>query len=381
MGIIVRYDGTQGVLRAGLVFQTLNSTYGSNYIPSLKDKEIKFTKDNLSVLNAAIIKGLTLSGTDPEVFVTGKEGIIPAWKILPSPEKASENAQNGTKAYWDGLQAEISLKDGYGCHEYTTDRVRNGLETVYNAALLVDKSAQLLCEDVVEYDMREVEMEYSALGCAPSENIYNIPPIDVGIPGELPYRFAGTHLHYSTTTVKRPSWFPHGVVAMMDRTAGVLLTALGRGMENPLRRKYYGRPGEFRAHPTQTRLEYRTPGAFVSSCPAVFNFALDTARAGFLMGLSQDGREIPMDSPMDIILNCDAAAAVKYIKKYEKFYTAMITRLQYPVDHTFAILRTGVKSLLKPVVKEWKLDGREWKAYNDDRKAGWYVFATNRAKL
>lgn len=354
----VEFQGQKGILLgspgATRSYMSLLGPRGAYHeiLASLADLKpladpIPHTPDILAML-AGYCGGRT--GTDPEIFMQGPKGsLIPAWEFLPPQADAmakhiaalkveSLSPINSTKpvAYWDGFQAEFSFTGACHCHEILTGQVWSGLKAVLTAARTKHPQANLLAQDVVRVPastLQEAPLEYVQLGCAPSANAYGIPPIE-GIEGRLlPIRFSGCHLHFSKGTpypIPPPKWFPEGTVVMMDKIGGLMLTALGRGLEDPERRKYYGRPGEYRlpkADPTSYRIEYRTPGSFLLRCPQAFIFAADVCRMGYRMGLWQDGRtwdEIPDVS--QIIMECDADAAAKLIKKHWGLYSNLIDK-------------------------------------------------------
>jgi len=333
---------------------------------------------------AAWDKGAGLTGTDPEIFAFDKKGVvIPAWDWLP-------HRTVNPDTYWDGVQAEFTTNPT-SCHNYQTDGVRNKLLAI--DTLLKEKypGAHLATTDVVKLDRKTLlsaEDDHIILGCSPSRNAYpTVKPIEIGDPREHPFRYSGCHLHMSVMEYPLPPWFPEGTVVMMDKLAGVLLTALGRDMEDPIRRKAYGRAGEFRVPapvPVDTtywgtqfkdhtwkRLEYRTPGSFLLHHPALFNFAMDTARAAFRMGLLMDGRLLDeIGDVQGIINNCDADAAVKLITAKNSYYQTFLNGTWNPnySSHTktLAVLKQGAKASGRfgdSVYTNWKL-GDSWNGDN-----------------
>lgn len=325
---------------------------------------------------SAVGKDMGLTGTDPEIFAFDKHGkVIPAWTWLQSQKDNRE-------FYWDGVQAEF-ITNPTGCHNYQTDQVRNKLFQLDATLKKHDPSGYLATADVVKMDRKlllTADEQHVNLGCSPSLNAYpEVQPIDIGNPREHPYRYSGCHIHTSITCMPIPEWFPHGTVVMIDKIAGVLLTALGRDWEDPIRRVAYGRAGEFRVPPAvpinksvwgpmyvgqmYTRLEYRTPGAFLLAHPALFNFGVDLVRAAFRMGLLMDGRKLDeVPDVQDIINNCDADAANKLIQKRGSFFRQVLDgnfNASYSSKgKTLAILKQGAKAsghFNGSVYDNWKL--------------------------
>ena len=325
-----------------------------------------------------------LSGTDPEIFAFDEKGaVIPAWQWLA-------NSKIDKDTYWDGVQAEFTTVPSH-CHGWLVDSVYTRLLSLNQKLKQKYPNAHLETADVVQLPQDTLalaEDEYINLGCAPSTNAYeDIKPINIGNPREHPFRYSGTHLHYSVALppgIKAP-WFPNGTVVMMDKLCGLLLTALGRGLENPIRRQAYGRPGEYRVPgPTNFRLEYRTPGAFILGHPALFNLAADMGRAAYRLGLQVDGNDFPIDTDAckKIITECDADAAVKVIKKQESFFLDYFKRISPQggsatgsiAGHLYDLLHVGVKGsgLFEGSVEDnWMLKSGGWILHSDHGNAKW----------
>lgn len=317
------------------------------------------------------------TGADPEIFAFDTDGqVVPAWKWLPSNAEAKKN---GYSAYWDGPQAEFTVPIAH-CHEIMTDNVRKQLLYLRNAAL---KGTILKPADVVKLPKEVLlgsEAEFLKFGCAPSSNAYNIKPLEIGDCREHKYRYAGSHFHHSMTNPANiiVPWFPEGTIVMMDKIAGLLLTALFRDLEDPRRRKAYGRPGEYRVpNAAQLHLEYRTPSAWCLYSPEVYNFAADICRFAYRMGLYQDGRSFPLPDVKEIILNCDADAAVKVIEEYAGGFTQIFDTIYPPYEKNassiFGLLKHGLKSFegaVTPIAETWGFD-KEYKQYNNSHTQGW----------
>lgn len=411
----ISYGGNDRYVIRPALPNTPSGTYQQPIIETALDpieKRIARSKEStLSIADAlprlSVLSGMS-SGTDPEIFVFTKEGdVIPAWKFLPQKDEALLTDRNPdyegyredhclpkVLAYWDGAQAEITISQGETCHEQLTDDVRAGLKLIYEAAQLYSPGATLQCRDVIKLDektLMEAEDVHVALGCAPSANAYkNVYPIDVGDPRKHLLRYSGAHLHFRVAHSKStadgktyynqlsdstavPEWFPGGVIKMMDRVVGLLLTALGRDLEDPMRRKAYGRPGEYRVT-TDAGLEYRTPGSFLLSRPAALNFALDMGRRAFGLGMIYNPDEFFLPGAKDIIMNCDADAAVEQIEKFKSFFMEMFRANNYNAEGTMEILRKGLKAhgLTGEIADMWKIKpGQEYQRHNNNGAVGW----------
>ena len=341
--------------------------YGTSrsQIHSLTDTSKLAMLEAEAPLNVGLIfpKSLQSIGTDPEIFAFGPSGaLIPAFKYLPS----KSNAGGGDKIFWDGYQGELSLSSPYTCIEQMTDGVQECLKRIHSQLLAHNPSAHLQPFDVVEVSRKslseEVE-EFVALGCSPSLNAYGIEPISVPDSRDLPLRFSGCHSHHAlkdwsqcvfaedrasdaTYRIPLPSWFPNGTVVMMDKIAGLCLTALGRGLEDPRRRRYYGRPGEYRLPQHKgyyLGVEYRTPGAFVLGMPELVHFSTNLCRHAYNMGLMFDGRSFPVEDVKDIIMNCDADGAWEVISKNASLFERIFASVwSCNPAKVFKLLKEGI---------------------------------------
>lgn len=330
------------------------------------------------------------TGSDPEIFAFKENGeVIPAWLFLPRKHDAERNlVANKTQFnYWDGVQAEITTTQGFGCHAHLVDSIQDGLAEINMHLKKYDPTAYLGTKDVVEVPedvLMNAEEEHVALGCAPSQNIHGIPPIDVGASRQHPLRYSGVHLHYRLAggfddlVAARGPHYPDNILTTMDRTVGVLLTALGRGMEDPRRRAAYGRPGEYRmTAPSVLGIEYRTPGSFLLSRPEVFNFALDMGRHAYHMGVAFPVDAFGLGEATDLIMNCDADAAYKHIIENKPFFEKMLVH-SYGVKAaktTFDLLKVGLKQsglVTNDVASMWQAnEGQSWGGHSNNDRSTW----------
>lgn len=214
------------------------------------------------------------SGSDPEIFAVDENGaVIPSWLFLPPKPKGP---LYGIVPHTDGFQAEFTTEAGT-CHQSLSYEFRSGLIRVLNAALAVNPLARLSYQCVVEVPpalLASETDEHLGLGCSPSLNIYDEPPLDVPNPRDLPVRFAGCHIHQGIGA--QPEKTLKATVKTMDAILGPVMTSMFRGLEDPRRREFYGRAGEYRlpAH----GLEYRVPSSVTLCSPVTYHLVFDIGR-------------------------------------------------------------------------------------------------------
>lgn len=209
-------------------------------------------------------------GADPEVFV--KDGVgsnIPAFTFLDSK-------RSNRQCYWDGHQAEFTIPPVSTSQE-AIEEIKIGLQSILNAARIVDPQAQLDYRCLIETPCEELcKLPYKFIdfGCNPSLNIYNTRIIRLN-PRKVPVRVAGCHIHiglrdFSNTECE---WYVFRKIKSLDESILPLSIALLQGLENPQRRELYGKPGEYRVK--SYGIEYRTLSSTVLIDPRIIKAMFD----------------------------------------------------------------------------------------------------------
>jgi hypothetical protein len=290
------------------------------------------------------------SGADPEVFVLDKDGqVIPAWEFMPDKREGEVDV-----AYYDGFAAEFAPA-ARSCHEELTARFRNLLSRILVYAKDKYPSCHLSWQPVVQIPEKILATapdQYLALGCSPSSNAYSDEPAR-GLQGldprRLPVRVAGCHIHFSgkvggISLNELPEESIKAIVRAMDATTGIMSVSLLRGMEDPIRREYYGRAGEYRRPPHG--IEWRTLSSAVLAHPALMNLMFDTARLATAIGM-RDAMLLDIflsgyspERIQGIINETDSREAYKFIQENKAFYNAFLER-----RYSYAALK-GAKRLI-----------------------------------
>jgi len=217
-------------------------------------------------------------GSDPELFAVNKDGVvIPAWKFLGSKTSSS--------IYWDGFQGEFTTT-AHGCIAYWVDNFHYQLKRFNSYLHAYDPLARLVGDCVLPIPpemMAETTPEQHQLGCMPSMNAYGAAGEGVEHGKALPIRFAGCHIHIGTQALS-PEEFVRAV-KFADALAGVISVSVLQGLEDPMRRRFYGLAGEYRL--PSHGLEYRVLSSAITWHPALVHFfsnlvriAVGAARAG-----------------------------------------------------------------------------------------------------
>lgn len=321
---------------------------------------------------------LASTGSDPEVFVTADNNLLPAWEFLPSK-------RSGKVAFWDGFQAEFNT-GAYGCIAWVVDSVQAGLRTVLNAARAKQPTAKLTIQNVFQIPvatLRSAADEHVLLGCDPSINAYYMSGKFPGNGRALRYRFAGGHVHMGGFGQLNEDACRE-LVKALDAVLGVWAVGAAASIDNPIRRQYYGLAGEFRT--PKHGLEYRTLSNFWLSHPAITNLVFNLAR-----GVAQFQRAGLMkhwltheQETVETINSCDVPRARKILKLNEDVLTHILAGswneiAKYFLNSTIVsqairVGQNGIESVIKDpddIEKNWKLDTKHRMKHSDGENENW----------
>jgi hypothetical protein len=351
----------------------------------------KFAMKNMRQL----IQRLGMSiGTDPEMFVTKKDGeLIPAFNFLAGKEKPTAFAVTvpgsnvgGSAIYWDGFQAEFRTKETT-CLQYQTDSVQFGLKGLLIAARKFDPTATISHKTVFEIHpqlLTEGKEEHVQFGCMPSLNAYGMSGKG-GNGREITFRPAGGHIHFGLANYAKytPDDYKKMVKAL-DAILGVACVSLFATMDNPQRRELYGLAGEYRLPPHG--MEYRTLSNAWLCHPMIMNLVFDVGRICCAIGYRDLLRywKSTEEETIKCINTCDVKLAREILKRnYDLF--KILTTVAYSafkpeqIETIFDIFYKGAEYAIKDptnIVKNWSLEG-EWKTQALNENAGvWSTIPT-----
>ena len=318
-------------------------------------------------------------GSDPEFLFEDDDGtLLPSYDVLPEQKKALSGGSrllsggHSVKVYNDGWQGEMSPAATH-CISYHVDFIRDGLRQAQSELVERNKGARISVRSVLDVDLSRLEAspEHAKFGCTPSLNAYN----DFGqdVPGQfVPFRMAGGHIHFSTTSNKHAPW--ESIVKFLDATIGVLSVAMFDGLDDPRRRVLYGRAGEYRTPPHG--LEYRTLSNAWLIHPVFAHLTLGMARAAFCLALYRPEVTWVDDATVRRVINdCDAALARRVIADNEGVYKALVSvAADGPEDILKAlysiITTTGLGATLSDrhsIDRAWGLSADNWVYHSEGR--------------
>lgn len=262
-------------------------------------------------------------GMDPEFFLANAEGLpIPAFHVL------AHKSQN-PHLFWDGFQAECTV-EARVCHQELAQQLALSLQRVRHKILATPVWR------IPEPFLLTAEEDHVRLGCDPSHNVYNMHGKHVEDGRKLAWRFAGGHIHFSLRSDEfwRLPARIKSCVRALDAICAVASVCFAQGVDQPIRRKYYGLPGEFRL--PEHGLEYRTLSNFWMYHPQAFHLVFDLARWAFNIG--KGGLRCYIGDPnlvVDIIQFGDVRSARDLVKLNRPVYEEFLKRYPAPARAKF----------------------------------------------
>lgn len=340
---------------------------------------------------------LASSGWDPEIFVVdGKGELIPAFEFLPPKDKplAFESTTLSSGSYgrhtytanlfWDGFQAEFNV-DAVSCHGYGIDELRGGLQGIRAMAKKAFPDSRLTLRNFVAVDpprLFAATDDQVAFGCEPSRNAYGLEPLVFSDPRRVTYRSAGGHIHfggYQMPVLMQEK--ADAVVKAMDRYLALPCVALFDGIDDPRRREFYGRAGEYRA--PNYGLEYRVLSNAWLCHPSIAHLVMNTARAAVSLRGAVLQEDLSDAEVQEIINYGDAARARKWVEDNWPLMRAIIStdlgEKSKIIDESKRLWVGGIANELRGfdnLEANWKLD-EGWMRHSDNSKATWSAFALN----
>lgn len=265
------------------------------------------------------------TSADPEVFLEKDGEIVPGFAVLPAKKDPGRASEGGGVFHEDGFQAEFSPAP-YQCHEtmlYSTAMTMTSMMYHVNRNVpYTDSCFKISDATFVELSPELLAVgsdDQVALGCDRSENVWKHSGFTHDNPREFPYRMAGGHIHFGIESEAK--WFhsrAERIIKAMDVFLAVPSVALFADIEDPRRRQFYGRAGEFRFQ--KHGLEYRVLSNAWLQHPALAHMVLNLARGAFRLGTTDWEQDFKYDSEYirHIINNHDVNAAKQFVEENAK---------------------------------------------------------------
>lgn len=212
-------------------------------------------------------------GADPEGFLLHKGKVIGSEKVIPEKGIKAKCPNPGvligggpSSIVRDGIQ--IELHPGpTTCRANVGNNIQAALKAL-KEVLKDHPEVTVSFQDVVEVsktELNSLSAESRLLGCMPSFNLYRPSRINVN-PATYRKRSGGGHLHFSSIPYQvkgetdKAKDLQVRTIRMMDALVGLPCVLIDRSPNAALRRRVYGRAGEYRL--PKYGLEYRTLSNF-----------------------------------------------------------------------------------------------------------------------
>lgn len=210
-------------------------------------------------------------------------------------------------------------------------------------------------------------MQYMELGCMPSYNAYGLRGEHVLDPRKLKLRFAGGHMHFGSWT-RKPLY--ERIVKTADNILGVWSVGAARHMDNPVRRQYYGLPGEYRKpwYREFYGVEYRTLSNFWLASPGLMQLTWDLGRMCVRLAHSRKYLDLwaaDQDETIDVIKNCDYDRATRIIDRNQpmlRWMLSQVYRRKEAIDMAIQVARQGLEIVVpnpEAIPENWHF-GEPW---------------------
>lgn len=326
-------------------------------------------------------KELTL-GADPEIFVFDGLKLLPAFQFLPPKEAGSD-------IYWDGFQAEWKLDyTGRHCQNNMVYFMREALMNLHSLAKQHSSRARLSAVNVVRIKdeiLQKADVRHVELGCMPSFNAYRLKGTPVLDPRKLTHRFAGGHMHFGEWTIPPPY---KKIVKTLDNILGIFSIGAARHIDNPIRRQYYGLPGEYRMPKYEGNaygVEYRTLSNFWITAPSIQQLIWDLGRMAVRLSCSPKYGKLwatNEDEVKETILHSDVKQAERIIQRNLPMLNWMLKQRysDHATEKALQVFHQGIESVIPDVndfPENWHF-GDEWIPNGGRSWARWETYSRGR---
>lgn len=288
-------------------------------------------------------------GCDPELFVSRTAGLIRKRKAIVGSEIVipPEGIKVGGwgEIVRDGVQIELHPKPST-CRESLSYYIQQCFITLNDQVnIAAGRLKQPLIIDFTPVvslsrgDLAKLTPESQRLGCIPSKNIYGKEHIEKDGTKYLTRSAAG-HLHFGSTSLINGKLDPIGLVKACDVLIGNTMVMLDRDPNAALRRKVYGRAGEYRT-PTHG-LEYRTLSNFWLHSYQLMSFVFAMARMAF----SVVGAKYP-PSKSDYYANPMLDAEEQLMKNVD------LRKIEQAINtNDYELARSNYENMVKPFLAQ-----------------------------
>lgn len=250
-------------------------------------------------------------GCDPEFFIVNdKDEFVPAHRVgipqkLEKPAGLERMGWNdpayikyqrdiqggkGVQFFRDGAVMEINTRNPATCRAGLISDVKFAFVNAQNA---LPKGYRLKATAAMPVDLEDLlsdaPPDVREFGCNPSYDAYTGQAKYPGNADQIPYRFAGGHIHLSTVKDLIALWDKDNhpqLIKWLDLYVGAMLATIYNDDSQWIRRQWYGQAGEYRSQVygkgyyggSPKGVEYRTPPSDMWKNPAIIGMVYGVAR-------------------------------------------------------------------------------------------------------
>lgn len=248
-------------------------------------------------------------GTDPEFFIFDKKTkkfisgseVFPEKKEAWTPDRYWIDPKTklykwisyaGTKVFHDGFAVEINCPPST-CREALTAYIINAVVDINKRLKEENPNWELVSSPVAKISQAYIDTlpeSVKMFGCDPSYSAWSEREERINLNGATHhYRYAGGHMHFGDggdyPTPIHPGHHASKegrarifkLIRVFDLFIGLPLSLIFNDKGEFMRRRYYGRAGEFRFQPWG--IEYRTPSSRLWNHPLVASMAFGVGRS------------------------------------------------------------------------------------------------------
>lgn len=225
-------------------------------------------------------------GCDPEFFFLKDNKIQGAETVLPPEGLVINRNGRSSSIIIDGVQAELNPAPET-CREFLSHNISRCLQTLAERIRAQGGKIDVSFNQTFKVHKKTLDKlsdKAKVLGCSPSSNAYHEKArITIKKAQNVRIRSGGGHIHLGSGNpfMKEILQTSDRLVPLLDAVVGNTCVLIDRDPGNVIRRRYYGRAGEYRS--PKHGIEYRVLSNFWMRNYALMSFVFGLARQTVLI--------------------------------------------------------------------------------------------------
>ena len=257
-------------------------------------------------------------GSDPELFFVKKGKVVPSSTVIP---KDGLPVRDSGRIIRDGFQVELNPGSSF-CRQIAASEIARAMRVLRDLEIRHKVEVSTEVGVVVDEEtFKSIPLSERKFGCNPTENVYQ-EKLDRPTGARVRFRSGGGHIHIGLPQRFRGNEERIGeLVKMFDILVGNSCVFFDQSPASTLRRKYYGRAGEYRMKPYG--VEYRVPSNFWLQSYVLWSMVsglcrqvVDLHYANFFNRLT---KKVPLENVRKAINNNDKDLALENLRLLAEF--------------------------------------------------------------